>query len=105
MRRTVLEHGLQLMVRAGLVEVHLTDEGLCFQASEEAAPFVQLIRSAYIDQLRDVASWVVQRVGDQPPASIRTELSRITRQWADELDTGELIDAGKPGIQREVSTH
>lgn len=102
-KRTVLEHGLHLMVRAGLVEILPTRYGVSFRASERGAPFIQLIKSGHIDELRTTSAWVVETFGDRTPEEVRTELAHLTSQWADEL---EPVGSGGPSTSsfiREVS--
>jgi len=102
-KRSVLEHGLQLMVRAGLVDLRPAADGLRFQASESAAPFLQLIRSSYIGQLREVAGWVVSVTALLAPENVRTELTKIAGQWALEVQADGATDELKAGVVREVS--
>src|SRR5262245_19300740 len=44
-KRSVLEHGVQVMSRAGMVALVASAGGVTYTASEEAAPFLRLVDS------------------------------------------------------------
>lgn len=83
-KRTILEHGVQLMTRAGMIEVSTTIQGITYQASESAAPFLQLIRSEMLDQLSQVARWVCMEFAGLTDDRIRELMGSVMRQRTEE---------------------
>ncbi|MBF0108698.1 MAG: hypothetical protein HQL76_05945 [Magnetococcales bacterium] len=61
-RRPVIEESLTLMRRLHLVDVVADDYGIRYQASEEAYPFVELMRSPYAQALKERAKWLAENV-------------------------------------------
>lgn len=84
-KRSVLEHGIQVMSRAGLVDVVVSSEGLNYRASEAAAPFLRLVRSPFLDRLTRAAEWAVGEFGDLPATGVRGRIRLITSQWSEQL--------------------
>lgn len=83
-KRTILEHGIQLMVRAGMIEIEASAEGITYRASEEASPYLRLVRSSMLEQLRQVASWVAAEFSDLTNDQLRAQIGKITYQWSQE---------------------
>ena len=83
-KRTVLEHGVQLMMRAGMVEVEASNQGITYRASEAASPFLRLVRSPMLDQLCQVASWIGVEFSDLTNDAIRERMRIISSQWSEE---------------------
>lgn len=61
-RRHVIEESLILMRRLHLVDVVADDYGIRYQASEEAYPFVELMRSPYAQALKERAKWLAENI-------------------------------------------
>src|SRR4051794_14872448 len=57
-KRSLIDRGVQVMVRAGMVKVAATTDGILFGASEDALPFLRLLRSPHTTVLTSVAEWV-----------------------------------------------
>jgi hypothetical protein len=58
-RRRLVEEGLNLMRRVHLVDSHVTERGIVYQAREEASAFTDSLRSNYARALMYRASWLV----------------------------------------------
>lgn len=88
-KRSVLEHGIQVMARAQMVDLVATGGGLTYRASEEAMPFLQLVDSPLMITLSEVAAWAASEFGDLPTDDIRdrirTVANRWTEQWSDDF--------------------
>lgn len=84
-KRSVLEHGIQVMSRAGLIDVVVSPEGLNYRASEAATPFLRLVSSPLLDRLTQVAEWAVGDFGDLPATGIRERIRLISNQWSEQL--------------------
>ncbi|MGP9728272.1 ABC-three component system middle component 2 [Glutamicibacter sp. 287] len=87
-KRTVLEHGVQLMMRAGMVEVEASTHGITYRASEAASPFLRLVRSPMLDQLCHVARWVGVEFSGLTNDAIRERMRMIASQWSEEWNEG-----------------
>jgi hypothetical protein len=57
-KRQSLMDGLQVMMRAGLVNLVPTESGIEYRAGENADGFLSLLESAHVRILRDRADWV-----------------------------------------------
>ncbi|MFI9411368.1 ABC-three component system middle component 2 [Nocardia gamkensis] len=92
MKRSVLEHGVQVMARARMVDLVATTDGLTYRASEEAAPFLRLIDSPLLVALSEIATWTASEFGDLPTDDIRDRIrivaNRWTEQWSEEFSGG-----------------
>lgn len=84
-RRRLVEDGLLLMRRLHLVESQTTAEGIVYIAREEAAAFVESLRTLYGRTLRQRAQWLA----DYLQKTSREELSRLISdrlgRWAVEF--------------------
>lgn len=59
-RRRLVEEGLQLMRKLHMVAVLADADGICFQATEGAAPFVEGLKTDYATQLKICARWITE---------------------------------------------
>lgn len=85
-KRSVLTVGLQVMVRAGMVEVLATPEGLLYRAGDDAAPFLQLLRSEHVADLSTAARWVAEELGGLTEPELRGRLSDVSGRWRWEIE-------------------
>lgn len=92
-RRQLIERGLMLMMSRGLVGRYATPNGFTYQAEDAAGPFLDALTAEYLDELKDRASWVVDRFSDMTDHEIRIMLSRVYDQWSREFQVPE-----QPGL-------
>lgn len=83
-KRSVIELGIQMMARAGMIEVVASTEGLTYRASEASAPFLRLVSSPLLHRLTEVAEWAVADFGDSSLEEIRERIRLIADQWSAE---------------------
>jgi hypothetical protein len=57
-RRAFVEHGLQWMASAGLVQEYLSEDGFTYGASDAARPFLDGLTTRYAGELRERAIWL-----------------------------------------------
>jgi hypothetical protein len=57
-RRELIQAGLWLYVRKGLIEQHASAEGITYNAADEAGPFLSCFTAPYIGDLKNRARWV-----------------------------------------------
>jgi hypothetical protein len=92
-RRQLIERGLLLMISRGLVSRHATEHGFTYQAEDDAGPFLDALTAEYLSDLKDRATWVVDRFGAMSNVEIRALLSEIYDQWSREFQVPE-----QPGL-------
>jgi hypothetical protein len=61
-RRRLIEQGLTLMRRAHLIATIANENGIAYQATDEAYPFVELMRTNYATKLKIRAKWLIENV-------------------------------------------
>jgi hypothetical protein len=88
-RRRLVDRGLMLMISRGLVSRHATASGFTYQAEDDAGPFLDSLTAEYLDELKDRASWVVDRFSDMSDYDIRAILTRVFDQWSREFQVPE----------------
>lgn len=93
-KRTAIEEGLQVMVRAHLVEMSAGDGGIEFVASDDAYSFVSVLESEYANTLHDRVGWILQRFTDLSEDSLRSEMRSIFDSWAEEFGPADALDGG-----------
>jgi hypothetical protein len=81
------------MMSRGLVGRYAAPEGFMYQAEDAAGPFLDALTAEYLDELKDRASWVVDRFSDMSDHDIRVMLSRVYDQWSREFQVPE-----QPGL-------
>jgi hypothetical protein len=88
-KRTTIEQGLQVMLRAGLIEMTTAETGIQFQASDSAYSFVSSLSADYAATLRNRAQWVVQHFDDLSEEALRNQMRTIFGSWSEEFETAE----------------
>lgn len=91
-RRRLVEDSLNLMRSVHMVDVRHDDDGIHFQASEDAPSFLGMLQSPYIMNLKDRARWLAERFARAEPA----EIERIVKERIGRLRT-DFQAAGSPG--------
>jgi hypothetical protein len=93
-RRSLVEHSLRLMQKAHLVTVEDSDEGIVFSASDEASPFLDLLRASYTRDLKQCAAWMAERFAKLSRAELGVFVQGRIGRWTAEfgLDFGGMVD-------------
>ncbi len=85
-RRAILEPGLALYSRRGLISTTPRKDGFFYSASDRGAAFLDTMRAEYVGMLRDRARWILGAFGELPTSEIQryvnTELDRWGGQFA-----------------------
>lgn len=91
-RRAVLEPGLALYARRGLVSVAMDADGFSYRATDRGGCFLDTIRTAYVEALRIRAGWIAGNFGELPTSEIsqfvNTELDSWGGQFAEYRGSG-----------------
>lgn len=61
MKRTILEQGLLVLIRAGLAGIEDSNEGLMYAATDRGPAFVDVLQAPYAEALRERAEWALHQ--------------------------------------------
>jgi hypothetical protein len=81
MRRRLMEQGLQVIIRAGLADLHATDAGFFYVATEEASSFVDVLEASYVQRLVERAEWITTTYSTHGN-DVRDAMKQITARWS-----------------------
>jgi ABC-3C biological conflict system middle component len=95
LKRTILEDGLRLMMRAHMVDLVMTADGITYRAADDAEAFINVLESPYVLRLVDTAQWVVQEFAAESHLAMRQRLRAVLGRWTEELDA-------RPPVTSEV---
>lgn len=84
LRRKLMEQGLVLLMRAGLVELTTDAGGFLYGATEEAASFLDTLKAQYVEKLRERATWLADSYLREG-MDVREGMNQITQRWASRL--------------------
>lgn len=90
-KRTAIEEGLQVMVRAELVEMSAVGSGIEFVASETAYSFVSVLASDYARTLHDRVGWIFSRFPNLSEEALRAEMRSIFASWSEEFGPDDAL--------------
>lgn len=93
-KRSVIEQGLQVMLRAGLIEMEAKPDGIRFRASETAYSFVSILDARYVRSLRNVARWAVAYFDNMTEEAFRQHMRSVLGSWSEEFDLFEGSGSG-----------
>lgn len=80
-RRKIIESGLSLMMSRGLITRTTSAEGIVYQASDYAKPFVDSLTTPYMISLMDRANWVVTTFGCMEITELQNLISNFFDKW------------------------
>jgi ABC-3C biological conflict system middle component len=86
-RRRLVEKSLDLMRRCHLVEQEITDDGVWYRASDEAANYVELLESSYSERLKRCAEWIAAQVRLKDKAAFKSLVRDRIGEWTDAFST------------------
>lgn len=80
-RRRLIEESLRLMRQLNLIEVHSSQSGICYLASDNSYAFVELLRSTYATKLKDRAGWLIAYIDSLSGNDIKELISKRIGRW------------------------
>ncbi|MES2095911.1 MAG: ABC-three component system middle component 2 [Pseudomonadota bacterium] len=92
-RRRLVEDSLTLMRRVHLIDAVADEHGVSFRASDEAAPFVDLMRTEYAQALKVCAKWLVAQFADLSADELARRVEHQLDRWSVEFSS----DSAQPG--------
>lgn len=82
-RRRLVERSLQLMQGCHLVaKIHDAD-GISYQATDEAAAYIELLETPYSEHLKVCASWIRDEVRQHTKAGFKERLRQQIGEWGE----------------------
>lgn len=81
-RRRLVEDSLNLMRRFHLIELRVSDDGLTYRATDEAAGYVELLESEYSIRLKVAARWIADEIGVRGKNGFLNTVRRQLGEWA-----------------------
>lgn len=86
-RRRLIERSLDLMRRCHLVDQEVTDDGVTYRASDEAAGYVELLETPYSERLKDCADWLAAQVRSTDKVAFKAFVRDSIGDWTDAFST------------------
>ncbi|PLR45439.1 ABC-three component system middle component 2 [Chimaeribacter arupi] len=80
-RRKIIESGLALMMSRGLITRIIGVEGIVYQASDYARPFVDSLVTPYMRSLDKRASWAVRTFGGMDSQEFQNMIHKFFNKW------------------------
>jgi hypothetical protein len=84
-RRPLIEEGLKLLAKKGLIEVIVTDEGFFYIAGDSSNTFFGALMSEYYTQQNARSDWVVDKYGNLNFIELKSEVNKIFEEWIEEF--------------------
>ena len=97
LKRRDLAVGIEVMLRARLIDVVAQTDGICYCANSSGVSFLGLLEAPYVERLKDRATWVATQIDAiASDAGMRSSLTSSLGHWAVEfISTGTLVSPPK----------
>lgn len=90
-RRQTLVAGLRLLMGKGLVAPRFDDRGITYTATELSRPFLGILESEYLRDLRVRGEWVVRVFSQLPDEELSAFANQHLRDWGGEFVNQSLL--------------
>jgi hypothetical protein len=84
-RRRLVEEGVQLMRRLHMIDADIGGAGIQFKASEDAAAFVETLRTDYSIGLKSRAKWLASFLKKMTDTDLAAMIAERIGRWAVEF--------------------
>jgi len=84
-RRTLVEQGLRMLIRKGLVTKSYTKAGIYFTVTAFAKPFLAYFKSAYAVRCGEISKWIVGRFQPMTDDELREFIHENLGRWGAEF--------------------
>ncbi|SHN72385.1 ABC-three component system middle component 2 [Desulfovibrio litoralis] len=84
-RRKIVEQGLFLLISKKLVSRVIDDNGIYYEASDYAAPFIASLESTYTAKLTERAIWINNNLLQLDKSSFRSLIEKNFGKWTQEF--------------------
>jgi hypothetical protein len=92
LKRALIVQGIAIMALAGLISEVASINGIAYQASDDALPFLDTLESDYLDRLAERSVWASTNYGMLQDSAIRSELRQVFGQWSEEFELANIHD-------------
>jgi hypothetical protein len=93
-RRKIIESGLSLMMSRGLITRIAGAEGIVYQASDYAKPFVDSLATPYMRSLKERASWVAATFGNMDTSELHNLINSFFDKWTTQFHPSQGLGGG-----------
>src|ERR1022692_4178827 len=91
LKRRDLMLGIEVMLRAGLIDVTAQSDGICYRANESGIGFLGLLETAYVRSLANRAAWLATQLNlIASDSAMRSALASSLGHWSTELTNSDL---------------
>jgi len=80
-RRKIIESGLSLMMSRALITRVVSFEGIAYQASDYAKPFIDSLVNPYLRLLVERANWAAETFGDMNAKELQCLIDGFFDKW------------------------
>jgi hypothetical protein len=84
-RRKLVRQGLDFMMLKSLVCRDFAETGIVYYAGDDAAPFVDMLTTPYVQQLRERAIWLVSQLRDLSEVELSRFIQENWSRWGTEF--------------------
>ena len=92
-RRDILDNGLRLLLRKGLIEQFYSPDGITFIPKETGKAFIRYLRSDYAQSCSRIATWIGSTFANQNGDQLQVFADQNLGRWGVEF-ANEAIFAG-----------
>ena len=75
------------MRRCHLVDQEVTEDGVMYRASDEAAGYVELLETPYSERLKDCAAWLAGQVRSTDKVAFKAFVRDSIGDWTEAFST------------------
>lgn len=90
-RRQLVDEGVRLLLHPELVNIVDDQEGMRYQAGDDAPSFIDLLAVPYARALKERAHWLADRLGELPEETIRNVVHQRLGRWTLEFQGEETL--------------
>ncbi|UDQ98422.1 ABC-three component system middle component 2 [Lentisphaerota bacterium WC36G] len=84
-KRKMIQDGINLFQRKGLIEQQFESDGLTFVATELSGCFLDSLKADYTNSLKNIASWAIETFGNMDDTKITQILESKLSTWGTEF--------------------
>ena len=84
-RRTLVEHGLLMLIRKGLIAKKYTKTGSQFSATAHAKKFLEYLTTEYAQRCADISKWIAGRFQPMGDDDLRAFIYNNFGRWGAEF--------------------
>jgi len=88
-RRRIVEHGLFLLISKKLAERVTDNNGIYYEASDYATPFLSALESDYTSKLKERAFWLDNTMLQLNERTLQSRIEKVFGKWTQEFQTIE----------------